>query len=302
MSKILIVDDSEDSVFLLSQLLQELQYEVVTAFNGLEGIRAAEREKPELILLDVEMPLMNGFEVCERLRGNPATKDIPIIFLTANTKEEDVVRGLELGGDDYVTKPFNLRVLEARIRTALRAREAKQRIEELALTDPLTGLYNRRFFARRLEEEISRAKRNGTSVALLMLDIDHFKMINDTFGHDFGDQVLKGIASTLRSCFRMHDAVVRYGGEEFVVLLGDASEAGARRAGEKIREEVERQAFYAGGAPVSVTVSVGVFGTSGGALLQEAGEYTGNADVALYEAKESGRNRVVVRWQGNGTR
>ena len=292
--KILVVDDQKDNVELLCQILEDADFNVIPSYNGKEAIIAAEKELPDVILLDIHMPEMDGYEACKILKQNSLTSQIPIVFLTANTAEESVVKGLNLGAYDYVTKPFNEKELLARIKVMARIRASEQKAETMALTDPLTELYNRRFLMQKFEEEISRAKREKKALSCLMLDVDHFKNINDTYGHDAGDEVLKRIAACLKENLRGYDAIVRYGGEEFVVLLPNTEKESAVAVGEKIRIKVAEEKIKSGVHTISITISIGVFGSKGESLLESAEEYISCADKALYLAKNTGRNKVVL--------
>ncbi len=294
MAKILAVDDQEDNLDLLTQILEDNNFGVFTATNGKEAIEKAENELPDVILLDVQMPVMNGYDVCAHLKKNERTKDIPIIFLTASTGEENVVKGLTLGADDYITKPFNEKELLARLGVMIRIREAEKKIETMALTDSLTGLYNRRFLYQRFEEEISRAKRNSLALSCIMLDIDFFKKINDTHGHDFGDFVLKEVTNILRTNLRGYDAIVRFGGEEFVVILAGTKPEDALMVAKKLREKMEAYSFTRGNISVKLTVSIGVFGCSSNKILEDVEKFIKCVDEAMYTAKRAGRNRVVM--------
>jgi len=294
MAKILAVDDQPDNLELLCQILEENDHEVVLANSGQEAIEKANEERPDVILLDIQMPGMDGFQACEVLKSDEKTNEIPIIFLTAQTGEKNVVKGLDLGAYDYITKPFNERELVSRVAVMLRIRAAEQKIQEMALTDTLTGLYNRRFLYQRFEEEINRAKRSALSLSCLMLDIDFFKKINDTYGHDFGDYVLKELAELLKDNLRGYDAIVRFGGEEFFVLLPGTDLGNAETVAQKLRAKIEEHTFEKDGTQTEVTISVGVYGAPETAILDDAEQYVKNADVALYAAKNSGRNRVMV--------
>ena len=294
MATILAVDDQEDNLDLLQQILKDNNFKVFTATNGKEAIEKAENELPDVILLDVQMPVMDGYEACDYLKKNEKTKDIPIIFLTASTGEENVVKGLTLGADDYITKPFNEKELLARVGVMLRIREAEKKIETMALTDTLTGLYNRRFFYQRFEEEISRAKRKSLALSCIMLDIDFFKKINDTYGHNFGDFVLKEVANILRANLRGYDAIVRFGGEEFVVILAGTAPENAHVVAKKLRKKVEEYSFIKGDIALTLTVSIGVFGCPSNHVLEDVEKFIKFVDEAMYTAKKTGRNRVVM--------
>ncbi|MBU1863066.1 MAG: diguanylate cyclase [Candidatus Omnitrophica bacterium] len=294
MAKILAVDDQEDNLELLSQILEDEDYNVAVARNGKEALEKAGSELPDVILLDINMPEMDGYEVCNRLKQNEKTKDIPVIFLTANTAEQSVVKGLDLGAYDYVTKPFNEKELLARISVMVRIRASEKKMETIAVTDSLTGLYNRRFLYQRFGEEIERARRNATALSCMMIDIDFFKKINDTYGHDVGDFVLKKLADILRTNVRGYDAIVRFGGEEFMVLFPGTTPEQAVEIGKKIRKEVEGCEFKKEEIQLNTSISIGVFGCVGTEVFNDVEKYIKCADEALYAAKNAGRNRVVM--------
>ncbi len=291
---ILIVDDEETNLYALRLILESKGYRCLEAAGGLEAIEAAAASNPEVILLDIQMPDMDGYEVCRRLKADERTSSIPIVFLTARYRDHDeIARGLEAGAHDYVTKPFSAPELLARIGVMVRIQRAEAEARKASLTDSLTGLYNRRFLHQRLEEEMARSRRHDTPLACVMLDIDHFKAINDTRGHAVGDAVLREVASILRRHIRKSDIAVRYGGEEFVLVLFSNGADGARLVAERIRADVESHTFGSDGNSVQVTISIGVC-----AFPEEsigtADDLMRRADSALYQAKEAGRNMVCV--------
>ena len=296
---ILIVDDSEPNLILLRSLLLLEGYRVSTARNGLEALEAALSEPPDLVLLDVMMPEMDGYEVCQRLKAHPSTSDVPIIFVTAKGEVNERVIGLEVGADDYISKPYHPDELRARVKAALRTKVARDRLrqerEEMAaqaITDSLTGAYNRRFLNARLAEEVERARRYGGELACLMLDLDYFKTVNDRFGHATGDLVLRDFVDQVRLCLRASDILARYGGEEFTIVATGTGLQGALTTAEKLRRFVQDQEFRTvTGAALRLTTSVGVAGLR---LEETAETLLARADQALYEAKRQGRNRVVL--------
>lgn len=292
--KVLVVDDQEDNRALLCEILEDADYDVIEAEDGKAAIEKAKQESPGVILLDIHMPVMDGYEACKILKEQPETVSIPVIFLTANTAEESVVKGLELGAYDYVTKPFNEKELLARIKVMTRIRESEKEAEEKALTDPLTGLYNRRYLMNRFKEEINRATRDNNPLSCFMVDIDFFKKVNDTYGHDAGDAVLKNIANILKTNLRDYDSAVRYGGEEFVVLLPNTSRASAVAVAEKIRIVTEEAVTVISDYEIKVTLSIGVYGREQKFDSLEGEAYITCADNALYLAKNRGRNKVIL--------
>lgn len=298
--RILVVDDEPNNVEILEKRLRSSGHKTIPAFNGMEALRLAVREIPDLIILDVMMPGMSGYEICRELKSNPVTREIPVLFLTARAEVDDRVEGLQLGASDYISKPFHPRELMARVNNALRQRslmrtmkEEYDRLQAISIVDELTGLYNRRYFTERFEEEINRAKRYNYPVSCLMIDIDFFKNVNDTYGHLAGDQVLAELALIVKDSTRVVDFVCRFGGEEFVVLLPQTGISGALVVAEKMRRNVEQHGFPVDGRtiPVSVSIGVAVLDTENPGTFEEL---IRQADEAMYAAKKSGRNQVKV--------
>jgi len=288
---ILLVDDTVTNLDILIELLD--RYDVVDATNGKDAIEIVNNEKIDLILLDIMMPDMDGYEVCERLKANNVTKDIPIIFITAKTDEESIEKAYDIGGADYVTKPFKPKELLSRVKKELQIQDMMKELKLLASTDPMTKLYNRRYFTKISQHYLSLAKRNKEEIALIMLDIDNFKKINDTYGHQVGDEVIISLVDILIDHKRKSDIICRYGGEEFVILLPNTSFEGARTVAENIRFDSENFILeLPEGEGVRFTVSLGV-----SAIDLDKDDPMGvalkNADDALYKAKESGKNRVM---------
>ncbi|NCC25882.1 MAG: diguanylate cyclase [Deltaproteobacteria bacterium] len=292
---VLIVDDTPMNIQILAEALRA-DYRVRVADTGAKALAVAESEDPpDLVLLDIMMPGMDGHEVCRRMKENPKTKGIPVIFVTALGESEDEARGFDLGAVDYITKPFSLPVVRARVRTHLQLKQRTDMLEELSMIDGLTGVANRRSFDQALDREWRRAARNGAAVAVAMIDIDHFKAFNDNYGHGAGDECLRRVAQALKSVLlRPSDLVARYGGEEFVALLPETDKDGAARMAEALRRAVDSLALPHEHSPVSdhVTVSVG-YGTTGASEAVDPNTLVAVADRALYEAKNCGRNRVV---------
>jgi two-component system, cell cycle response regulator len=288
---VLVAEDHPDQLEILETLLRRSRYHCVTASDGEEAIARLAEGPVDIAVLDIMMPKMSGLEVCRRIRENPQTRSIYVIFLTALVAGEDRVRGLELGGDDYITKPFYVPELLARLSVGERLTREKRQREREAAHDGLTGLYNRRMFEERLGDEFDRARRYRRPLSVLMIDIDDFKQVNDTHGHDCGDHVLRKIAQILTKKTRKSDVPVRYGGEEFVLILPETHVQDACRAGEKLRNEVKAQVFNSDSSPFSVTISLGVASTSVKAY-QEPQALLKDADIALYKAKRRGKDRV----------
>ena len=292
---ILIVDDSIDHIQTMAGVLQ-LGYDVLFATNGPDALAIAASRPLDLILLDVLMPGMDGFAVCEALKSNSLTADIPVIFLTTLNSTYDETRALELGGSDFVVKPVNPAVLKARIRTQVGFKRYRDNLREMSVTDGLTGVANRRGFEAMLDTEWRRCLRDRLPVALIMLDIDQFKLYNDEYGHQAGDVCLIQVAAALkRAAGRAGDVVCRYGGEEFAILLPENAASGAETVARKVLEEIITLQIAHNASTVSsrLTVSMGIASMHGGAQVQPA-MLVKAADRALYQAKYAGRNRFVT--------
>ncbi|MCY2930672.1 MAG: diguanylate cyclase [Planctomycetota bacterium] len=287
--KTLIIDDSPDALAVAKARLAKENLDIVCAAGGQEGLATARRERPDLILLDLDMPDMSGFDVCRALKADAALCMIPVIFLTGSGSTADKVKGLDLGAVDYVTKPFDAVELKARVRAALRTKHLQDLLAKYAQVDPLTELWNRRALEERLRQEWARLQRYGGALALLMADLDHFKAVNDTYGHPAGDQVLRDTAAILVSQCRESDLPARYGGEEFVVVLPTHCAQDAAALAERCRRKIETARVQASGAEIHVTASFGVADSIG---LSTPEDLIRAADEALYLAKSDGRNCV----------
>ncbi len=290
---VLIIDDSPASARQLFESLGD-ECNVLVATRGAEGIEVAAAQCPDLILLDVVMPELNGYEVCARLKDNPRTRDIPIIFITARDDEEDEERGLSLGAIDYLTKPLRPAIVRARVKNHIELKRSRDLLQRLTTLDPLTGIANRRHFDAHLAAEWVRATREGSFLSLAMIDVDHFKRYNDHYGHALGDRCLGTVAVTLQAALqRPADLVARYGGEEFVCVLPDTDLAGAEQIAKRICSAVEALAIAHADSPVAghVTISLGIATVLPRPELPPTGLIEA-ADRALYEAKQRGRNRV----------
>ncbi|HEU4714249.1 MAG TPA: diguanylate cyclase [Pyrinomonadaceae bacterium] len=288
-ANILIVDDNPDKLGLLEAALTLAGYNVTTATDGDEALAAVESYQPDLIITDVMMPRMNGYELAQRIRANPVTKFIPVIMQTAASRRaEDLRRASEVGALGYITDPTDLDLMLARTRTLLEFKAYLDVCEEAAFTDHLTGLANRRRFERQLEREVGRVLRFERPFTLLMIDIDNFKNLNDSFGHDAGDDAIRRISRVLREGTRGIDLAARIGGEEFAVLLVETALSAGVEVAERLRIAIKALETPSGGR---ITASFGVAECPSDA--QTASEILKAADVALYEAKRSGRDRVV---------
>ncbi|HYA28141.1 MAG TPA: diguanylate cyclase, partial [Acidobacteriota bacterium] len=244
-----------------------------------------------IALSDIMMPKMDGFELIKRIRSNTALKSIYVILITARIQEGDRVRGLDLGADDYITKPFSFSELLARVRVGSRVVHYQQHLEYQTQVDSLTGLYNRRAFEKKIHEEFERSKRYHNPLSLLILDIDNFKIINDTYGHHGGDAVLVKISEIFREKTRQSDFPCRYGGEEFVLVLPETDQENALQVASKIHDAIRSSSFGTTVRPFSLTVSIGVSSTSA-RFYSDWNQMVNDADQALYLAKNTGKDRV----------
>jgi two-component system, cell cycle response regulator len=292
---VLAIDDSPDIHRLLEVRLRPEGLVLQHALSSEEGLAKALAIKPDLILLDVDMPLLSGFEVCQRLKDDPVTASIPVIFLTGASAVQTKVQGFDLGAVDYVVKPFEPAELRARVRAALRTKRFQDLLAARSHVDGLTGVWNRTYFNQRFGEEIAAAKRYGRVVSLIMLDLDHFKGHNDSFGHPFGDQVLQAVGDILHAVLRATDAPCRFGGEEFALILTETDEHGAQVTAERVRRQIEQCEFRPKDRQIHVTASLGLASSAiFDAKSLDVPSLLIAADDALYRAKHEGRNRVCV--------
>jgi len=284
---ILVVDDMPGSIEILNQILAD-EYRVLFALTGEAGLEITRTQKPELILLDVSMPGMDGYQVCHELKSDPETRDIPIIFVTAKDQDEDQEMGFKIGAADYLTKPVRPATVKVRVKNQLQIRHSEELILHQALYDGLTHLPNRSLSVDRLRYSIAQDCRNQLKTALLFIDLDKFKEINDTLGHDAGDQLLKASALRFKQCVRKIDTVGRLGGDEFVVILPGLEQV---EDAKKVAENIIRvfsNPFTLSGMEVVVTVSIGIAFSP-----DDSDDYKkllANADTAMYQSKEAGRN------------
>jgi diguanylate cyclase (GGDEF)-like protein len=290
---VLIVDDEKSNITTLTHILGPC-HKIIAAKNGRDAIDLAREFQPNVILLDIVMPEMDGYEVIAQLKNSTKTREIPVIFISGLSNAESEEKGLSLGASDYITKPFIPSIVKLRVRNQVLITEQIKMIKELSVTDMLTDLPNRRGFEHRFHLEWEHAKRNKSALSIFFIDIDNFKKYNDIHGHMHGDTALKAVASVISSSLnRSIDFVARWGGEEFVVLLPNTDSLGALKAAENVRRNVENAGIPAAGAVSNVTISVGLY-TAEPAQGGSAQDFLNNADKALYNAKNSGRNKVCV--------
>ncbi|SNT43929.1 response regulator receiver modulated diguanylate cyclase [Granulicella rosea] len=299
--KILVADDDRISRMLMERMLQQSGYEVVTAEDGLQA--AAELEKPggpRLALLDWMMPGLDGPGLCRAIRSKQDDAYIYIMLLTSRESSADIVKGLEAGADDYLTKPCNSAELRARLHTGRRILqledklvEAREEMRFKATHDPLTSLWDRGAILSLLRSELSRARRERSPVSILLCDVDHFKKINDVHGHHAGDLVLEEVATRLMDAVRTHDAVGRYGGEEFLIVLGGCGHAHLQERAEQVRKSIYSSPFTIDQGAITVSLSLGAITVDLWEKSAPIELLLKQVDMALYQAKASGRNRVV---------
>lgn len=302
---ILIAEDNPVSLKLLEKTLTNAGYRVASMENGVKALELFKKKFFPIILSDWMMPEMDGVELCRAVRKTTSPGYVYIILLTAKDSKDDIITGLKAGADDYLTKPFNQAELIARLDTAKRIlelekslKEANEEIRILSITDPLTGSYNRGYLTERLPQEIQRARRYGHSLSLVLGDIDHFKKVNDLYGHRAGDLVLKEFVQCIKNSIREgSDWMVRYGGEEFLVVVPETPYGGVCVMAERLRKVVAKKVIKIDGEKISITASFGVTGfdpaSSDKKVSPEA--LIEHADKSLYQAKQEGRNRVKGR-------
>ena len=299
--KILIAEDDNVTRHILEKSVTEMDFEVVSCKNGHDAWKILQSENPpHLLILDWMMPGMDGLEICRKVREQAKEPYTFILLLTSKGEQDDFVKGMEAGADDYVVKPFNHNDLRVRLKAGRRIVElneellyVRDNLEKQATHDKLTGLYNRHFMVEILEKEFSRALRHQSDLSCLLLDLDNFKDVNDTFGHTFGDLVLREFSAGLDQNIRKSDISIRYGGEEFMVLLPNTGIAGAQNIAEKIRATCEKKRYDDGHNSTTVTVSIGIASIKQHQLIDDK-EIVACADKALYRSKAEGRNRITV--------
>jgi diguanylate cyclase (GGDEF)-like protein len=306
---LLIVDDTVTVRETVRNVLRstKLFEQILEAETGLQALDLMQKTVIDMLISDVVMAPLDGYKLTAAVKRQPRYKSLPVILLTSETDSGNKVKGLNLGANDYVTKPFDPSELVARVKNLLRIKELQQEVEEknaqlaelnkqleaLAITDDLTGLFNRRHFMERLREEFARSKRYQMDLSCIMFDIDNFKKINDQWGHQTGDKVLKELGALLERSHRTHDLAARYGGEEFILILCQTDREGAIVFAEQLRSNVQNHPFSGvKGKPLSVTVSIGV-GSYPAPDVTQPDDLVRVADGALYQAKRTGKNRVI---------
>lgn len=308
---VMIIDDNPENLKYLASIVKKSGYEYVMSLNGNQALEFLKSEKPDIILLDIMMPEIDGYEVCQKLKSNENTKDIPIIFVTAKAEIDEIVKGFEVGGVDYVTKPFNFVILESRIRTHIELKRSKDKLKKyiakleetnailekekersdyLANRDYLTGIFNRRYMVERMKEEYYRFLREKEKFTIGIFDIDDFKKINDTYGHECGDFILVSLTKSISEFIRKMDCFARWGGEEFIVMLPKTDLEGAAVLFEKIRGNVENTKYSYNGFSVNITFTCGIAEISSEETIDNC---IVRADKALYKGKISGKNQIV---------
>jgi len=296
--KILVAEDDTTSRRILGAILGKLGYEVVAVADGAEAWEELKKnDPPRIAILDWMMPGLSGPVLCSKVREKGDEEYTYLILLTSNSEKADIVDGMKSGADDYIVKPYNRQELEVRVKAGVRIIElqrellaAKAKIKEQSLTDALTGISNRRDILGRLDGELNRAEREGKSISIAMIDIDHFKAVNDTYGHQAGDAVLAECVARISGCIRPYDFVGRYGGEEFLLVLPGTDEQNASTVCERIRENMQALPLNYNGVAIECTVSIGLATWSG---REDVDKLIAASDKALYMAKDKGRNRVV---------
>lgn len=311
---ILVVDDMEENQILLRRLLTRAGYNVRGAYDGHEALQIAESDLPDMVLLDISMPDMDGYQVCRKLKKSPKLRDIPVIFISALGDMLDKEKAFSVGGVDYITKPIETRDVLMRVATHLSIRTMQKQLEQRnvdledeivrreaveqqlkhqATTDPLTQLFNRRQFLDLADRELSRSERKNRPISIIMMDIDHFKSVNDTYGHLIGDQVLVHLADICLKDCRKYDIWARYGGEEFIAMLPETDIGQCNLISERLRKRIADTSMQFGQITLSITVSMGISCIGVDSELN-FDELVDQADQALYQSKRGGRNRVTI--------
>lgn len=295
--RILVIEDDLLSQAILKDALEQDGYSVELAGNGREALGLCQQEHFPIIITDWEMPEMDGLEFCRAMRAMPSEHYSFILLLTSHDKKDELIAGLEAGADEYLVKPVHVIELAARLKVARRILDLETKLKQLALFDQLTGAYNRGYLDRQLTKEIQRSGRYGHPLSVVMCDIDHFKVVNDRYGHQAGDLVLKEFVTLVNRTIRFeNDWVARYGGEEFVIVLPETAPAGCLIVAERIRKIIADSPVMIPGGSITVTVSFGAITVENTSRIEEMSmdAILGKADECMYRAKQTGRNRVVA--------
>jgi diguanylate cyclase (GGDEF)-like protein len=292
---LLIVDDDRFVHEALEGALDGRGLSVLHAYAPEEGLRLAIESRPNVILLDVNLPRMDGLKLCRHLKETPAVRDVPILFLTVEANVQRLARALEIGATDYIRKPFDPIELRARVEAALRLGRMIGLLRDQAWIDALTGLKNRAAFDHALDSAAAAYERVGQPAALLLIDLDGFKLVNDEFGHGVGDELLRGVGAAIRGCCRPYDTPARFGGDEFAIVYTQTEGEGAKQAAERLLAAVRRVAPQVGRRKVSVRCSAGLVSTQSGRAAFTGSQLVKLADEALYEAKRAGGEQIRVR-------
>jgi diguanylate cyclase (GGDEF)-like protein len=296
--KVLIAEDNAVSAKILQKNILDWGYEVVTAKDGKEAWSALNNEEIKLVVLDWMMPEINGIQLCRKIRENDHTREEKgytyIILLTARDEQKDLIKGFSAGADDYITKPFQHLELKARLKTGKRIIDLQRQLQEQASRDGLTGLWNRKRMFRILDKEINRSQRDNLPLAIIMIDIDRFKAINDTHGHQVGDIVLQKISSILKKSVRNYDEICRYGGDELLIILPNCNFAQAESIAERLRKKVSKHRISSDTVSLTISLSLGGVSTENFATDLTSEAFIMAADAALLEAKNKGRNCVII--------
>jgi len=295
---ILIIDDQPGNIKILDSTLKKNNFNTLIIEDPKKTVEITKKINPDLILLDIIMPKIDGYEVCKNLKEDKKTKEIPILFLSAKDSSEDKIKGFNIGALDYITKPFNPTELLARVKTHVELKQSREKLlkayKELkiaATIDPLTKILNRGAITERLKEEQARFNRNGEYFSIIMGDIDNFKKFNDTYGHDCGDIVLREVATTLKKSLRRQDAVGRWGGEEFLIILSGTAQENSFIAAEKLRKKIEDLQVIYEKQKLNITITLGL--TDIDKYTKNIDEFIKIADNALYKGKNKGKNKVI---------
>lgn len=295
----MIIDDDDLSQKLVAKALEYEGYEVVLADSGEQGVQRLTESTPHLVLLDMNMPGLNGLETLAQLRAR--SEYVSVLFVSADARSEDIIRGLDAGADDYICKPFEVLELLARVRTQLRIKDlndrlkrANDRLKELVDIDDLTGLFNMRSLYKKLDFELDRGRRYNRSVGVIMMDLDHFKSVNDKHDHLFGSYVLTQVGGLVKQNIRKVDFAARYGGDEFLIVLTEITIDGALTFAKRLLEKIREKPFTKDSDSISLTASLGLAVVNPNEIEVDARSLVRKADHALYLAKDNGRNRVEV--------